>query len=201
MNDLVALAVLGGGQGRRIGKRKSRLIIGELPLLEIISERIGFLFGEKYYISKTSEEDFSLPSGFQRLNDVYDYQSPLVGIYTALFYAKSPRVLIVACDMPFIKPALIELLIERSSLSEVVVPCSSRGPEPLMAIYNRSCLKPIQESLEKGEKRIVSFFEAVKVHFILPEEVSKVDPEGISFFNINTEEDLKKAQEMIKKYV
>ncbi len=198
MDKSVALAVLGGGQGKRIGKKKSRLRIDSRSLLEIISERIGFLFQEKYYISKASEDEFILPLGFERLNDVYDYQTPLVGVYTALFYANSHRVLAVGCDMPFIKPQLVKLLLERSSLGDVVVPCSSKGPEPLMAIYSKCCLQPIRESLESGEKRLISFFESVKVYYLKAEEISKVDLEEISFFNINTREDLEKAREMIK---
>lgn len=198
MNSRVALAVLGGGQGRRIGKKKSRLTVGSRPLLEILSERIGFLFQEKYYVSKTTEKEFALPPGFQRLNDVFDYQTPLVGVYTALFHTNSLRVLVVACDMPFIKPGLVKLLVEKGSLGDVVIPCSSRGPEPLMAIYSKSCLKPIKESLIRGEKRLIAFYEAVKVYYLSAEEISKVDPEEISFFNINTREDLEKAQELIK---
>ncbi len=201
MVNSVALAVLGGGQGKRIGKRKSRLIVGTRTLLEILSDRVGFLFQEKYYISKTSEEEFALPPGFQRLNDVYSVQTPLVGLYTALLNANSHRVLVLACDMPFVKPQLIKLLVKESLLGDVVIPCSSRGPEPLLAVYNKKCLQPIKESLEKGEKRLISFLGAVKVHYLGVEEISKVDPEEISFFNINTREDLEKAQELIKENV
>lgn len=201
MEGLVALAVLGGGQGRRIGKKKSSLKVGPRSLIEVISERIGCLFSEKYYISKTSKEDFCLPSDFQRLNDVFDLQTPLVGVYTALLSIKSPKVLVVACDMPFIKPQLVRLLIKNSISGEVIVPCSSRGPEPLIAVYSKGCLRPIKEALDRGEKRLISFFKAVRVFYLPFQEVRKVDPEEISFFNINTEEDLKKAEEIIKKDV
>jgi molybdopterin-guanine dinucleotide biosynthesis protein A len=201
VENLVALAVLGGGQGRRIGKRKSNLKIGSQTFLEIISERIGHFFSEKYYISKPSEEDFPLPQGFKRLNDLLNSQTPLVGLYTALFSISYPRVLVVACDMPFIQPRLVELLIEHSLRGEVIIPCSSRGPEPLIAIYSKKCLQPVKEALDRGEKRLISFFEKVKVHYLSLEEVRKVDPEEVSFFNINTLEDLKKAQEMAEKNV
>ncbi len=93
------------------------------------------------------------------------------------------------------------LLIKKSCKGDVLVPCSARGPEPLLAVYRKSCLQSIKNSIENGERRVASFFSKVTVSYLPVGEVRKVDAEEISFFNINTQQDLEKALEMAKRSV
>jgi molybdopterin-guanine dinucleotide biosynthesis protein A len=88
--------------------------------------------------------------------------------------------------MPFLNDALIRLLVSRAVGADVVLPRSDSGAEPLHALYKRSCLPAVIASLERGERRIISFFPNVRVREIPPKEIAAIDPGFASFRNINT---------------
>jgi molybdopterin-guanine dinucleotide biosynthesis protein A len=70
---------------------------------------------------------------------------------------------------------------------DVVIPSSEGGLEPLHAIYRRAtCLPAVQEALDSGEQRLISWFPSVKVRILIPEETNPFDPRGLMFLNVNT---------------
>jgi molybdopterin-guanine dinucleotide biosynthesis protein A len=123
----------------------------------------------------------------------------LGGLYTALSAAGADLVANVGCDMPFVSvPVLREeyrLLIEDPNLA-FVIPRSENGLEPMHAIYRKSlCLPAVRESLERGERRMISWHEYVQSALFL--EVGKIrrfDPGGLAFINLNTPEEFRQAE-------
>ena len=79
---------------------------------------------------------------------------------------------------------------------DFVLPRVNKWYEPLHAIYSKNCVDPIKSILEEGKKVIVELFKYVKVKFIEAEEIDRFDPKHLSFFNINTREDLEKAKKI-----
>ncbi|MDZ4158728.1 MAG: hypothetical protein U1B80_02965, partial [Anaerolineaceae bacterium] len=70
---------------------------------------------------------------------------------------------------------------------DVVIPESIHGLEPMHAVYLRhTCLPVVKAALEKGERRMVSWFSEVRVRVIPLEEVALFDPESRIFMNVNT---------------
>jgi molybdopterin-guanine dinucleotide biosynthesis protein A len=51
--------------------------------------------------------------------------------------------------------------------------------------------------LDRDELQVVRFFPSVKMAYLDEEEIRRLDPEGLSFFNINTPEDMAKAMEIL----
>lgn len=88
------------------------------------------------------------------------------------------------------------LLQELEPQWDAIVPVTREGYQPLCALYSRRCLKPIEEQLTQEEMKISKLFSRVKVKKIPEEILRQVDPELISFFNINTQEDLAVSQKM-----
>ncbi|MDP3013892.1 MAG: hypothetical protein Q8M92_06595, partial [Candidatus Subteraquimicrobiales bacterium] len=82
---------------------------------------------------------------------------------------------------------------------DVVIPESLMGLEPLQAIYSKNCISRIEDKLSQGCFRIISFFEEVEVKEISKKKVSEFDPNFLSFYNINTIKDFKKAKEIYAK--
>jgi molybdopterin-guanine dinucleotide biosynthesis protein A len=78
--------------------------------------------------------------------------------------------------------------------ADAIVPVWKGEYEPLHAIYSKNCLGAIRCSLASGKKRIISFYEDIKVKVVSEEEVMRFDPEGLTFFNINTLGDLERAK-------
>jgi molybdopterin-guanine dinucleotide biosynthesis protein A len=66
-------------------------------------------------------------------------------------------------------------------------------PEPTHAAYSKVCLPHIQRKIQSNRLKISGFFDDVTVNSIPQDEVERLDPERLSFFNVNTQDDLDKA--------
>ena len=107
--------------------------------------------------------------------------------------------LTVACDMPFVSPTLFGYLLERleADAADVVIPRTADYLEPMHAVYRRApVLAAIQAALARGERRMISYFSAVRVREVAEAEWRPLDPSGRAFFNVNTPEDLAEAQRL-----
>jgi molybdopterin-guanine dinucleotide biosynthesis protein A len=126
------------------------------------------------------------------VEDLYPDTGPLGGICTGLVAARSDRCVAVACDMPLLSTMLLTELRRRSQDCDVVMPVRDY-PEPLHAVYGRGCIDPMRGRLETRQYKITAFLGAVKVCYVRAEECRQFDPDGHSFLNVNTEEDLAQA--------
>jgi molybdopterin-guanine dinucleotide biosynthesis protein A len=125
-------------------------------------------------------------AGHRREPDRYPGAASLGGICTAIAAARYDRVLVVGCDMPFLSAELLRHLIELEG--DVVVPRIDGFPEPLHAVYSRTCLEPIERRIKAGDLKIRGFFEDVRVTY-----VDGLDPR--SFRNVNTPDLVRAAYE------
>ena len=58
--------------------------------------------------------------------------------------------IVVACDMPFLRTSLLQLLLDAATDEfDAVVPWLADGPEPLCAVYRRTC-RPLLELYLSG---------------------------------------------------
>jgi len=187
--------ILAGGKSRRLGQDKALIRLGARTLIQIVVEKLQCLSDE--VILSTNEFDRFAFLGVRMVRDVYSEGGVLGGLYSGLQSAKSPFALVVGCDMPFLNLNLLRFMILHAPGYDVVVPRLSMGIEPLHAIYARTCLEPIRETLEKGRLRIVDFWDRVRVCYIEQDEIEVLDPQKLSFFNINTPEDLDRAREVL----
>jgi molybdopterin-guanine dinucleotide biosynthesis protein A len=133
------------------------------------------------------------------LVDFYPDRGPLGGIYTGLAAAQSSHSLVVACDMPFLNITLLRYMIELASDFDAVVPrLGERMMEPLHAIYAKSCLDNIKARLEQNHLGVHTFLKTVRVRYVERDECRRLDPELLSFFNINYQKDLDRAIALAK---
>lgn len=128
--------------------------------------------------------------------DAYPGKGALVGLGTGLAASKAWYNLVVACDMPFLNQALLRYMLELSAGFDLVVPRVAGLVEPLHAVYSKDCLAPIERLLEQGDLRVSQLFELVRVRYVEVEEIERFDPQRLSFFNVNTEADLERAQHL-----
>jgi molybdopterin-guanine dinucleotide biosynthesis protein A len=127
--------------------------------------------------------------------DIVPNAGGLGGIHAALHAARAP-VLIVAWDMPFVPSALLARLRALGEGADVAVPESGsrRGVEPLCAFYAPSCLPAIEQSLADGDRRVIGFHERVRVARLPADEVSAFGDPALLFMNVNTPDDLARAE-------
>ncbi len=191
----ISVAILAGGQSRRMGRDKAFLVVGGRPVIERVLERVAPLTDD-LFISANAPEKYAY-LGRPIIPDIYPDKAALGGLYTAISAARYRHVLVVACDMPFLNLALLQYLVNLAPTAAVVVPLiNPPQPETLHAIYSKACLPAIEARLQANQLRLIGFFDQVKVRYVERDEVARFDPDFYAFINLNTPDDWQKAQEV-----
>jgi FdhD protein len=188
--------ILAGGKSQRMGGEKPLVELAGEPLLARSVRLLKPLFREIIVVTN-KDLGLILPE-VKYTRDKIPYLGPLGGMQAGLAASSNELNFVIACDMPFLKPAVIESLVKWTDEFDVVVPETENGLEPLFAFYQKRCLKYINEALEQGEKRIVSFFPKVLVKVVKLAELRKIEDVKKTFFNVNTKAELEKARKMQK---
>jgi molybdopterin-guanine dinucleotide biosynthesis protein A len=184
----LTVAILAGGKSSRMGVDKSFVPFEGRPLIDVVLERVTGLGDETILITNKLEAYAHL--GLPMFGDVYPDRGSLGGIFTAVTYAAHPHTLVVACDMPWLNRPLLQHMISIAATADVIVPRWQKFPEPLHAIYGKRCLAPIEANLLAGSLKITAFFGKVNVRFVDKEVIMLYDPDGRTFANINSRQDL-----------
>jgi molybdopterin-guanine dinucleotide biosynthesis protein A len=191
-------AVLAGGAARRYGGTpKGLLTVGKRRILDRVVDAVAAVTGERPRLIANASDATSWRPDLETLPDVRPGLGTLGGIYTAVTAAAGP-VLCVAWDMPFVPEALLRLLGDRMATGgyDAVLPESSgrRGLEPLCAIYGPACAPAIARRLDQGDLMAISFHADVRIGIVPLAEVRRFgDPDEL-FFNVNTPDDLARAE-------
>ena len=184
-------AILAGGRARRLGGRdKSRLVIGGRTILARQLEVLRRVV-TRIVIVANAPEQFA-DAGVPVLADAVPGSGSLGGIYTALADADGP-VLVLACDMPFVTAPFLARLIEAGQEADIAIPRSRDGYQPLCANYAPACAGPLRRRIEQGALKVVDLLADVRVRELGPDEIATFDPDGLLLLNVNTEDDLVRA--------
>ena len=184
----------GGKNSRFKGKNKALVRIGGKRILDRIYEVFTILFDK--IILVTNDPVQYMEWDFDIVTDIFPIRSSLTGIHTGLFYITTPYAFFVACDIPFIRKELIEILLDGVEPGiDIVIPETSKGVEPLCSVYSKRCFKPIEEQLEKKSLKIQRVFQKVRVKKIPEDILRTIDPDLVSLYNINTPDDLARAKQ------
>ncbi|MNK43989.1 Molybdenum cofactor guanylyltransferase [compost metagenome] len=181
-----AAILLAGGRSQRMGRDKSRLPFGDGPLASRVFEALSTVFPSVVVV--TQQPDFPV-AGARCVKDRHPGHGPLEGLASGLEALGSERALLAACDMPFLSTSLLRHLADQRDDADAIVPCSRRGPEPLLAVYSRRILPSLRTYLEEGNRSAMAFLEILHAREIPFDEVRRFDPEGRSFRNLNRPED------------
>lgn len=190
--------ILAGGRSSRLGREKLAEVIAGKSLIERAISRLSALSQEILIVISQKQARSSLPSytypEARTVVDLYPETGSLIGIYTGLVHSSNSLNLVVACDMPFLNLELLRYMVKIAPGFDVVIPKIGDKMEPLHAVYSKNCIKPMEDLIKQGNLKIRGFFDSVKVRYVGEEELDRFDPERLSFFNINTEADLKRAR-------
>ncbi len=194
----ISCIILAGGKSIRFGHDKILERIGNTSLIEQVISHVASISREIIIVTAKGRTFARLAKrpGVKIVDDIFPGQGSLGGIYTGLVKSESFYNLVVAADMPFLNGSLLQYMIKVADGYDFVLPRVNDWYEPLHAIYSRNCIDPINTILKQGKKVIVELFDYVKVRFIEAKEIDKFDPKHLSFFNINTREDMERAKEI-----
>lgn len=188
----VTCAILAGGASKRFGKNKLALEYRGRSFLQIIVETLSQV-SEDIIVSGENCENLNV-SPCSCFSDDFPLKASIVGIHTALRNAGNPVVLVVAGDLPLVKAEVLHLLIERffSGGCDAVVPMVGGFLEPLVAVYASRNIAILEENIRANRLKIVDFIRRIKTVTIPEREIRALDPELLSFMNINTRGDYEK---------
>lgn len=183
--------ILAGGRSSRFKENKALVKVASQRLIDRIVGVLSTVFPSLILVTN-SPLDFKGVRA-EIVTDIIPGRGPLSGIHSGLIASPYDLNFVVACDMPFINARLVKYLIERANPSfDAVVPVVRGYPEPLAAVYRRSCLPCIERFLLAERYKVTDFYHHIKVAYVKEEELaSLIEPN--TFFNINTWDDLKKA--------
>ena len=186
---------LAGGMSRRLGRNKAIEHIGDERLIERVINSLSQVSSETVVVvaEESRAQALDLPDRVRTAADIYPGHGSLGGIFTGLSAARGDHAIVVACDMPFLNTGLLQFMANLAPDFDVVVPRLNGRPEPLHAIYSKTCLGAIESRLKRRDLKIALFFEEVNVAYVDEDDIDIFDPDRLSFFNVNTQEDLDKA--------
>jgi molybdopterin-guanine dinucleotide biosynthesis protein A len=186
-------AILAGGDSRRWGRDKVTLRLDGQPLARWVAEALRPAVANLWLVTNHPQTHLAL--GLPLVTDLVPHQGPVGGLATALFYARTPWVLLASADTPSLAPELaIALAGAAEQLSRPALVCrSARGWEPFPGLYAARLLPRVQDFLQKN-RSFMAFLERIRPQVWEPEIWKTYDRAGASFFNLNHPEDLARLE-------
>ncbi len=195
--------ILAGGAGSRLGTEKSFLKFGSRPLICWTVEKLQRAADEVIIVARNANQAAILRTVVQAQDIVFTCDSvsgfgPVAGLESGMRCAKGSLVFATGCDLPFLNVLVIEKLFELAEGYDAAVPVRQNGMmEPLHAVYDREkMMRACENALERGERRIQAPLRELRVNRISVDLFRPIDPQLLTFFNINTPEDLEEARRL-----
>lgn len=204
--------VLAGGKATRMGGAcdKAFLKIGSETIIDRQLKALRFFFKEIIIVTNSPDRCkpphqlrgkhaiTTIGAGVKIISDVIRDRGPMGGIYSGLLASGSFYNFVVACDMPFINRPLVRYIIENKSGYDIVIPKIGRRFHPLLGAYSKNCILPIEKMLKYNRLKVANIFSKVKTRFLSRQEIGRFDKDMASLVNINTPEELKRVESVIK---
>jgi FdhD protein len=192
---LVTGVVLAGGASARMGRSKAALELRGEPLLRRVVRRVRLALPNVLVVG--TPDLAALVPDATVLPDLTPGTGPLGGVHTALRAVTTPWAFVVACDMPFVAPALVRAMARLATEhgdADAVALRTTHGVEPLHAVYQRSCLAAVEQRIGTSNHSMAGLLSTLTVHVVEPAEAARYDPSGRSAFNANTPAEWREAQ-------
>jgi len=183
-------AILAGGLSTRYGGAPKGLeTVRGVRIIDRVRSALEPVVDDLLLIANDPEATAWLP-GMRCERDVLADVGSVAGIHAALVHTGTP-VIVVAWDMPFVPTALLQALREAGVGADAAVPESDsrRGVEPLCAYYAATCTGAIEARIARGDRRVVAFYDDVRVARLSAEQVAQFGDPALLFMNVNTPEE------------
>lgn len=192
---IVGVVQAGGRSTRMGGEPKALLDLGGRRIIDRVIDALAAVLPDLLLVTNTPDVYAGL--GVPMVPDAYPGAGSLGGIYSGLRAAAGDAALTVACDMPFLDPAVMRLIVARAGDADVVIPRVGGQLETLHAMYGRRCLGPMEQRIAAGRLKITGFFEDVTVVEVAEAEIRRLADPDVVFMNVNTPDELARARALI----
>jgi molybdopterin-guanine dinucleotide biosynthesis protein A len=197
--------ILAGGFSRRFGRDKGLVVLAGKPLIVHVIDRVSKVADEVLVVVSSAEQknkfETILGEKAKLVIDKDDSQSPLVGAITGFESANAEYSLLLPCDTPFVSTQIVQFLLDMCTNRSAAIPRWPGGYiEPLQAVYRtESALTAAKTALKQGKMNMRSMIENLRgVRYVSMMVLEQLEPELLTFFNVNTPQDLKKAESILE---
>lgn len=181
----VTAAILAGGASSRMGTNKALLKVDDEPIISISYKTLAKLFREVIIVTNTPEEYDFLPC--RKVPDIFPDIGSISGLHSALSHSTTERTFVIACDMPFIDPAVIRHLCEMQLNGyDAITPLTPEGQEPLHAVYSSDCKTIFETAIRNNQLKIIDILSHMKTKLIPWDTFQNRHASQTPFLNINT---------------
>jgi len=201
-----AVVILAGGFSKRFGQDKCLIDLVGKPLVLHVVDRVSSVVDEKVVVAGSNALKEKLSNVFKSkirvIVDKYEGQSPLVGALTGFESVDAEYSLLLPCDTPFVSLEIVALLLDLCVNRGAVIPRWPNGyMEPLQAVYNtKSAIEAAKKALDEGKRDLSSMINYLHgVRYVSTLVLQQLDPKLLTFFNVNSVEDLKRAEFMLRR--
>lgn len=191
MHNQVGAIILAGGRAVRMGGEKPLRQLRGRTLLQHALDTVTPLATE--IVVATGTRELPLPPGVRAAPDQFKDAGPLGGIHAGLLALRSPRALLLPCDLPGIPTTLLAVLLKSLARAAVAF-CELEAPEPLVcALRVRPALRAVTSAANTGTYKVVPVWQSLRHAVLHAPELAKLGDVARMFRNLNTLQDLDEA--------
>jgi len=197
--------ILAGGFSRRFGSDKGLVNLDGKPLVRHVIDRASKVADEVLVVVSSKEQKNKFETILEEKADLVidkdESQSPLVGAITGFESAKGEYSLLLPCDTPLVSTQILQFLLDMCTNRSAAIPRWPNGYiEPLQAVYHtKSALTAAKTALAQGNRNMRSMINNLRgVRYVSTMVLEQLEPDLLTFFNVNTPQDLKKAESTLK---
>lgn len=197
--------ILAGGKSRRVGYDKGLHVLAGKTLVERVVDSLVDSVQEILVVVSSMETRAKyiqvIGDEAKVIIDQADIGTPLIGLLTGLRQCCGEYAFVAGCDMPFIVPRVVELLFKSAEGSDGAVLLKPNGwIEPLHGVYNVTVCRAEADRLYRaGDLRIrMVFRNLLDVTMVPVDRVKTFDPGLLTLFDVDTEEKMKEALEILR---
>jgi molybdopterin-guanine dinucleotide biosynthesis protein A len=197
---MASAAILVGGDARRFGGRdKSALVVEGRTVLDRQLGELRQITDDILLVASSADPGWTVSrrAGVRVIEDRVVHAGPLGGLDAALAAAQDDRLLLLACDMPFVTAPFLRFLLAQADGVEAVVPRTDRGYHPLCAVYARSCRGAVAERLMHGELALTGLLQGIRVRVVEGAELLPYGPSARLLANLNTPQDYEALEALL----
>jgi molybdenum cofactor guanylyltransferase len=188
--------ILAGGRGTRMGgEDKGLLRIGERTMVEHVIRALRPQVSDLFINANRNLEQYRA-FGLTVVTDFIDgYCGPLAGVASAMKVARTPWLLVVPCDSPFICASLARRLHTAAIAENAEIAVARSTPdqlEPVFALIQRALLPALLDYLQAGDRKVDRWYAQ---HLMTTVEFSDFPA---MFLNVNTPDQVRAANMQIQ---
>jgi molybdopterin-guanine dinucleotide biosynthesis protein A len=170
-----------------MGQAKAWLPVGDELLLQRMIRIVGRVVQPVVAAARPGQLLPPLAEDIRFAFDVIEDGGPLAGLAGGLDVLAGSCIaaLVVSCDLPLLKPAFIERLIDLLGDHPAVLPKHEGVLHPLAGVYRLETREVLAEQLLEDDLRVREFARRCGAHVVSADDLRAVDPQLESLVNVN----------------